>query len=291
MKVRANGLDIEVESTGPAGAPAVLLVMGLGMQLTAWPSYFTDPLLAAGYRVIRFDNRDAGLSQALDHLGVPNILWESLKLKLGLPVRTPYRLHDLAADALGVLDALGVQRAHVVGASMGGMVAQRVALAAPERVLSLTSIMSTSGARRLPGPRSDVLRALVTPPRDRSEAGRVEHGVRFFQLIGSPGFPTPEPELRERVRESMQRSYRPAGTARQLAAVAADTRRAAELAQVRARTLVVHGRDDPLVPLAAGEDTARRIPGARLVTIPGMAHDLPRGVVERLLQDLLPHLG
>jgi pimeloyl-ACP methyl ester carboxylesterase len=290
VKVRANGLGFEVDATGPADAPAVLLIMGLGMQLTAWPQDFVQPLVDAGYRVIRFDNRDCGLSDALDQLGVPNLMWESLKLRLGLPVRTPYRLHDLAADALGVLDALDVREAHVVGASMGGMVAQRVALAAPQRVLSLTSIMSTSGSRRLPGPRPEVLRALLSRPRDRSEEARVDHAVRFFQMIGSPGYPTPETVLRGRVRESIRRSYRPAGTARQLAAVAADTERPRELARVGARTLVLHGRDDPLVPVAAAEDTARRIPGARLVTIPGMAHDLPPGVVELLLQELLPHL-
>jgi pimeloyl-ACP methyl ester carboxylesterase len=290
MKVQANGLAIEVEDSGGSG-PAVLLVMGLGMQLTAWPREWVQALQAAGYRVIRFDNRDVGLSAALDHLGTPNLLWESMKARFGLPVRAPYGLADLAADALGVLDALGVRAAHVVGASMGGMVAQRIALAAPERVLSLTSIMSSSGARHLPGPRPKVLQALLGRPRDRSEQAVVDHYVRLFQLIGSPAFPTPEPELRARVTESVRRSHRPAGTARQLAAVAADTQRAAQLRGIRAPTLVLHGTDDPLIPVACGEDTARRIPAARLVTIPGMGHDLPPPVVERLLAPLLPHLG
>ncbi len=293
MKVQANGLAIEVEDTGPAGErPPVLLVMGLGMQLTAWPQALVDALVQAGHRVVRFDNRDIGLSARFDHLGAPNLLWESMKLRFGMPVRAPYTLADLAADAFGVLDALGIPQAHVVGASMGGMVAQRMALAAPQRVLTLTSIMSSSGARFLPGPHPRVLQVLLSRPKDHSEPTVLAHYVRLFQAIGSPGYPTSPEDLRKRILESVRRGgYRPAGSARQLAAVAADVTRADELRQVRTPTLVLHGADDPLVPLACGEDTARRIPGARLVAIPGMGHDLPPGVVERLLDPLLPHLA
>ncbi|GAB3659667.1 alpha/beta fold hydrolase [Ramlibacter alkalitolerans] len=292
MKVAANGLSFEVEDSGPAGAASpVLLVMGLGMQLTAWPQSLVDALVAAGHRVIRFDNRDIGLSTWLDHLGVPNLLWESMKLRLGLPVRAPYALTDLAADAFGVLDALGVASAHVVGASMGGMIAQRMALAAPQRVRTLASIMSSSGARGLPGPQARVLQVMMSRPKDRSEPAVLAHYVRLFQAIGSPGYPEPEPVLRQRILDSVRRGgYHPAGSARQLAAVAADTTRAQALRELRVPTLVVHGAADPLVPVACGEDTARRIPGARLVTVPGMGHDLPQGVVERLLPPLLEHL-
>jgi pimeloyl-ACP methyl ester carboxylesterase len=292
MKVRANGLSFEVDDSGPGGQrPPVLLVMGLGMQLTAWPQALVDALVAAGHRVIRFDNRDIGLSTWLDHLGTPNLLWESMKLRLGLPVRAPYTLADLAADALGVLDALEVPAAHVVGASMGGMIAQRMALAAPQRVRTLTSIMSSSGARRLPGPQPRVLQVMMSRPKDRSEPAVLAHFVRLFHAIGSPGFPEPDDVLRERILASVRRGgYHPAGSARQLAAVAADTTRADALASIRVPTLVVHGEADPLVPLACGQDTARRIPEARLVTIPGMGHDLPAGVVERLLPPLLAHL-
>ena len=290
MKVRANGLDFEVEESGPRGGPPVLLVMGLGMQLIAWPDPFVAALAGAGYRVLRFDNRDIGLSAHLDHLGTPNILWESLKLRLGLPVRSPYGLQDLAQDGIALLDALGLEQAHVVGASMGGMVAQRMAIAAPDRVRTLTSIMSSSGARRLPGPTSRVQRALLGRPRDGSEGALVEHAVKLFRLIGSPGHPIPEPELRERVLLAVRRSHHPAGSLRQLTAIVADVKRADDLAAVRAPTLVLHGEDDPLVPLACGADTAKRIAGARLVTIPGMGHDLAPGVVERLLPPLLAHL-
>ena len=292
MKVQANGLAIEVEDTGSAGSlPPVLLVMGLGMQLTAWPQPLVDGLVRAGHRVIRFDNRDIGLSARLDHLPTPNLLWESMKLRFGLPVRAPYSLADMAADALGVLDALGIAQAHVVGASMGGMIAQRIALAAPQRVLSLTSLMSTSGARRLPGPQPRVLQVMLSRPRDSSEPALLAHYVRLFQALGGPAYPCTPEELRERILHSVRRGgYRPAGTARQLAAVAADTQRADLLREIRVPTLVLHGSDDPLVPIACGEDTARRIPGARLVAIPGMGHDLPPCVVDPLLDPLLPHL-
>lgn len=292
MQVRANGLSIEVDDSGPgAPLPPVLLVMGLGMQLTAWPASFVHALREAGHRVVRFDNRDIGLSTRLDHLGTPNLLWESVKLRMGMSVRAPYPLQAMADDALGVLDALGIPQAHVVGASMGGMIAQRMALAAPQRVLTLTSIMSSSGARHLPGPQPQVLQVLFSRPRDHSEPALLAHYVRLFQAIGSPAYPTPPAQMRKTILESVRRGgYRPACTARQMAAVAADTGRAQELSRIQAPTLVLHGTDDPLVPLACGQDTARRIPGARLVAIPGMGHDLPEGVVERLLQPLLPHL-
>ena len=294
MKVLANGISLEVEDSGAdgsqAGCPAVLLVMGLGMQLTAWPPGIIRALVSSGFRVVRLDNRNIGLSEPFDHLGLPNVMWQSLKRRLGLRMQAPYSLHDMAADSIGVLDGLGIRQAHVVGASMGGMIAQRVALAAPDRVLSLTSIMSSSGARTLPGPRPDVLRAVLGRPADRSEAALVEHSVRLFKLIGSPGFPLDDQALRDRVQASIRRSYRPAGTLRQMVAVIADASRADELSRIKLPTLVVHGRDDPLVPYQCGVDTARRIAGARLVGVPGMGHDLPPEVVEHILAPLLPHL-
>lgn len=294
MKVVANGIAIEVEDTGADGSqahwPVVLLLMGLGMQLTAWPPAFVRGLVASGFRVVRLDNRDIGLSEHLDHLGKPNLMWQSLKRRLGLRVQAPYSIQDMAADSIGVLDALGIARAHVVGASMGGMIAQRMALLAPQRLLSLTSIMSSSGARELPGPRADVLRAMLSRPAGRSEAAVVDYAVRLFQLIGSPGFPLEESALRDAVTASMRRSFHPAGSLRQMVAVVADLSRAEELPRIKLPTLVVHGRDDPLVPYACGVDTARRIAGARLVGVAGMGHDLPPGVIEQILAPLLPHL-
>lgn len=294
MKIVANGLQIEVEDSGvgdgAAARPAVLLIMGLGMQLVAWPPELVQGLVDAGYRVIRHDNRDVGLSQRMAHLGKPNLLWAGLQHKLGFAPRPPYTLIDMAADALGVLDVLGVQQAHVVGMSMGGMIAQRLALTAPDRVLSLTSVMSSSSAPGLPQARPEVMAALMGRPSGRDRQAVVDHYVRLLRVIGSPGFVTPEDELRRRIVESTDRGFYPVGTLRQMLAVMADSARAAQLARISARTLVFHGKDDPLLPYACGEDTARRIPGARLVGVPGMGHDLPLPVVDRLLAALLPHL-
>jgi pimeloyl-ACP methyl ester carboxylesterase len=198
MQVQANGIPIEVEDSGGSG-PAVLLVMGLGMQLIAWPDTLVRGLAQAGYRVIRHDNRDAGLSRIFDELHLPNLPWAMLSQRLGLRVNAPYTLGDMAQDALGVLDALGVARAHVLGASMGGMIAQRMAMAAPERLLSLTSAMSSSGARGLPGPTHEVAHAMLTRPPAGDRQAMLAHSVRFFRLIGGPGFVVPEDELRARV--------------------------------------------------------------------------------------------
>lgn len=295
MKIRANGIDIEVEDSAQTDAsfaskPAVLLIMGLGMQLIAWPPEMVRGLEEAGYRVVRFDNRDVGLSSHFDALGKPNLLWASLKYKLGLVPAAPYGLADMAADALGVLDVLKIDQAHVVGVSMGGMIAQRVALAAPARTLSLTSIMSTSGARGLPQAAPEVVRVLLSRPAGSSTAAVVEHTMRLFKAIGSPAYPAPEAEMRARVTEGVQRAFHPVGTARQMLAVVADITRAALLGRITTPTLVIHGKADPLVPLACGEDTARRIPGAKLLTIDGMGHDLPPEPVRQILAALIPHL-
>lgn len=298
MKIIANGLEFEVEdsaSINPQDAdlqarPVVVLIMGLGMQLVAWPENFVSELVDAGFRVIRFDNRDIGLSTHLDALGSPNLLWEALKHRLGLRTKAPYSLADMATDTLGILDAMGIKRAHMVGVSMGGMIAQRVAIAAPGRVLSLTSIMSSSGARGLPKPDKAILRLLTSRPAGTDMEALVQHGVQLFQAIGSPAYPTPEDELHARVLATVQRSTHPLGVQRQMLAVTADRDRAEQLRRIQCPTLVVHGDSDPLVPLAHGQDTAQRIDGAKLVTIEGMGHDLPPEPVTQILDALIPHL-
>jgi len=268
----------------------VLLIMGLGMQLIAWPPQMLQGLVDAGYRVVRFDNRDVGLSSHFDQLGKPNLLWASLKHKIGLVPAAPYTISDMADDALGVLDALGIAQAHVVGVSMGGMIAQRVAIAAPQRTLSLTSIMSTSGARGLPQADAKVMKTLLARPSGTSIQAVTDHTVRLFQTIGSPLYPTPEAEMRERVQQGIQRSFHPVGTLRQMLAIVSDITRAAQLSRITSPTLVIHGKADPLVPFACGEDTARRIPGATLLGIDGMGHDLPPEPVAQILAALVPHL-
>jgi pimeloyl-ACP methyl ester carboxylesterase len=294
MKLRANNIDIEVEDTGPGAPsesrPTVLLIMGLGMQLVAWPPELVQALVDAGYRVVCHDNRDVGLSHRFEAHGKPKLIWQSLRYKLGLAPRSSYTLADMAADSLGVLDALGIDKAHVVGVSMGGMIAQRVALAAPARVLSLTSIMSTSGAKHLPNPKREVVHALLKRPASQRPEAVLDHYVKLFKLIGSPAFVTPDAELRARIMKGTQRGFYPVGTMRQMLAIMADITRAAQLSRIHLPTLVIHGKADPLVPYACGEDTARRIPGATLFGIEGMGHDLPPGVVERLLPPLLTHL-
>ncbi len=293
MQIIANNVQIEVEDSAPGQShlPAVLLIMGLGMQLTAWPPGFVRALINAGFRVVRFDNRDSGMSHRFDHLGVPNLMWQGLKYKLGVPIKPLYTLSDMARDAQGVLDALAIEKSHLVGVSMGGMVAQRVALEAPTRVLSLTSIMSSSGAPGLPGSTPAVTRQLLSRPAGRGKQAAIEHSVKLFQAIGSPGFPMDEAFLRERVTAAYERNFNPGGVVRQMLAIAADSARADELATVATPTLVLHGLADPLVPFACGQDTARRIPGARLAGINGMGHDLPPGVVAQLLTHLIPHLA
>lgn len=273
--VAANRVRIEYEPFGSADASAIVLVMGLGMQLTAWPDPFCEKLAGAGFRVIRFDNRDIGLSTRFDDRGVPNMLWQILKARIGLRVRSAYDLNDMAADTAGLMDALGIRQAHVVGASMGGMIAQQLAALHPARVRSLVSIMSTTGSRRLPAATREAQRALFAKPRDpRDPQSVVDHYMRLFNVIGSPGFPTDPAELRARMEQSVARSYHPQGVARQLLAVLASGDRSKDLAAIRAPTLVLHGDRDPLVPLAGGKDTAAKIPGARLKVIEGMGHDM-----------------
>ncbi|MDH4450515.1 MAG: alpha/beta hydrolase [Rhodoferax sp.] len=296
MQVRANGIAIEVDDSAARdasflGKPVVLLIMGLSLQLIAWPQAMVDTLEAAGYRVVRFDNRDVGLSTRMDAAGTPHVLWATLQYRLGLTPSAPYHLSDMAADAVGVLDALGIAQAHVVGLSMGGMIAQRVALAVPQRVLSLTSIMSSSGAWGLPGPTARLLRTLLRSPADGSKAAAIAHGVAVFRAIGSPAFPLSDAELRASISRAVERAWYPVGTLRQMVAVVADTARAPLLAHITAPTLVVHGTADPLLPLACGQDTARRIPGAKLLSIDGMGHDLPPEPLRRILAALLAHFG
>jgi pimeloyl-ACP methyl ester carboxylesterase len=292
MKVTANNIQIEVEDSAPSsgGMPVVLLIMGLGMQLIAWPPGLVRELMNAGFRVIRFDNRDSGLSENFDRLGMPNLIWQGLKYKLGLTIKPPYSVHDMARDALGVLDALQIDKAHIVGVSMGGMVAQRVALLAPQRTLSLTSIMSSSGARGLSEATPAITRLMLSRPAGNGKQAAIDHSVKLFKAIGSPGFPMDDAFLRERVAVATERSFNPAGIARQMVATVADSTRAAQLSNVAVPTLVLHGKADPLVPFACGQDTAKRIPGAKLVGIDGMGHDLPPGVVAHLLKHLIPHL-
>ena len=295
MKISSNGLSFEVLVDDPPGqvptTGTVLLTMGLGMQLVAWPDAFIQALLQAGYRVVRYDNRDIGLSSHLDVLGTPSMPWQVVKHKLGFNMAHPYTLQDMANDALGLLDALGVAKAHLIGVSMGGMISQRLAATAPQRVCSLTSIMSSSGAPGLPGPAPEVARAMMHSPASTDPTDVVANTLNLFQLIGSPAFRDDAAHLRDRLMAGVTRSYHPEGVLRQTLAVLSDTDRHTLLPRITCPTLVIHGTADPLVPLACGQDTAQRIPGALFEAIEGMGHDWPPAVLPLWLRVLLPHLA
>jgi proline iminopeptidase len=288
---QANGITITYETSGNPLDPPVLLVMGLGMQLIAWPQELVDGLVEQGYYVIRYDNRDVGLSSKLHHHKKPNLVWAYLKSLAGWPQTPPYTLNDMADDALGLLDALGIAKVHIVGVSMGGMIAQIFAARFGGRTLSLTSIMSSSGKRGLPGPTPAARNALMRPPADPADRQAVlERGVATFRLIGSPSFPTPDRMLRASMERAMERSVSPDGMARQLVAIVASGDRTPLLRKIRCPSLVIHGAADLLVPVACGIDTAQAIPGAQLQVIEGMGHDLPLQLIERLLALLDQHL-
>jgi pimeloyl-ACP methyl ester carboxylesterase len=287
MQISANGIELEVEDHGPTSGEPLVLIMGLGMQLVAWPDAFVASLVARGFRVIRFDNRDIGLSQRFDSLGVPNLVLESLKYTVGMTAKSPYSLSDMADDTAGMLDSLGIAAAHIVGASMGGMIAQQVAVRHPKRVKSLTLIMTTSGARELPGPSWKVRGALISKPEDpKNPASVIDHFVKLYGLIGSPTYPPAEADLRKRLGDSVRRSYRPQGTARQLVAIVADGDRSPLLSQLKVPTQIIHGLADALVPVAAAHDLAAKISNAEIDVIDGMGHDLPVELWPRFVADI-----
>jgi pimeloyl-ACP methyl ester carboxylesterase len=287
-RTRANGIELCWDSFGDAGAPPMLLIMGLAAQMIAWPDEFCGRLAERGLRVIRFDNRDIGLSTRFDAAGVPDIgaaLTASLQ---GKPVDAPYRLSDMAADAFGLLDALGIARAHVVGASMGGAIAQTMAIERPERLMTLTSIMATTGEPGLPPPTPDAMGVLLKAPVTTLE-GFVESYAQTWKVLRAGSFPEDEALDRERAEQVFARGLNPPGVARQLAAILASGSRKTALRSVRVPTLVLHGDADPLVPLACGVDTAESIPGARLVVIPGMGHALPVSCWPRIVDEIARH--
>jgi len=289
-QVTANGITIAYETHGNPADPPLLLVMGLGAQLTLWPIELVEALAARGYYVIRHDNRDIGLSEKFGHAGIPNFRKVALLRMFGIRTRLPYRLSDMAGDSVALLSALGIDRAHVVGGSMGGMIAQLMAIEHPERVRTLTSIFSTTGNPRLPRPRPAAMEALLSkPPANATLEQVLPIGIKVARAIGSPAYPAPEERLRARITSDYHRSFYPEGAARQLAAIMDDGDRRRRLKRVTAPTLVIHGVDDPLVPVEGGRDTAKAIPGAKLHEIAGMGHDLPVELVDEIAGKIAEH--
>lgn len=293
MEVAANGLTFDVEEYGDAAAPPVLLIMGLAMPAAAWPDEFIERLLQHGLRVIRFDNRDAGGSARVRSARRQNVRLAIARALMRLPVHAGYTLEDMADDAAGVLEALGIPRAHVVGASMGGMIAQVLAARRPERVATLTSIMSSSGN---PSPRVALgsrraLRVLLRRPGRLDDVESItEHLMHVFGVIGSPGFRAEPQVLRAHMQKVARRGYDPVGAERQLLAILASGDRRGLLARITAPTLVIHGADDPLVPVAAGIDTAKHIRGAQLKIIPGMGHDFAPSLQPMIADSIAAHI-
>lgn len=285
----ANGLKLEAETFGDAGNPAIVLIMGLGCQLVVWPMAFCEALAAEGYYVVRFDNRDIGLSEKIPGERDPQFFKNVLRAKFGLKVRSPYKLTDMALDTLGLMDALGIAKAHLVGLSMGGMIAQTLALEHPERVLSLTSIMSTSGNPRLPQASLKVQRRLVRRPKGRDRAALIDHGTETWQVLASPHAIPSEEERRALATLSVDRSVHPRGYVHQLLAILASGSRHRRLPDIRVPALVIHGADDPLVPVAAAHEQAKLIPNARLEVMPRMGHDLPTPLLPKLAALIAEH--
>ena len=288
--VKANNIDIYYEDTGPADAPVILLVMGLGTQMIAWPDELIQGLVARGFRVIHYDNRDIGLSQRMDGAPAGNLIWALMATKFGLPIRTAYTLTDMAKDGIGLLDALGVKKAHIVGASMGGMIVQLMAAKHPEKVLSMTSIMSSSGAPALPGPTADLRRRmLVKRPDNPTREEAVVFGSETLKAISYADPTRPDTAFADMAGRAFDRGYYPIGIRRQVLAIIADGSRVTRLKTIKAPTLVVHGGADPLVPKQGSEDIVRHIPGARLEIIEEMAHDLPPSQVGRMVELIAGH--
>lgn len=285
-QAQANGLTLEYETAGDPRHPPLLLIMGFSCQLVMWPDALVRGLAEAGFHVIRFDNRDIGLTTKLDKLGVPNVMEMFMHAMARQPVSAPYLLDDMAADTVGLLDALGIRDAHVAGASMGGMIAQLVAAKHPARVRSLISIMSTTGNPDLPQAKPEAAAALITPPANLERETLIAHGAKIFDIIGSPGYPAPLEERRAVIARQVDRNYHPAGVARQLAAILASPPRNALLKSVTAPTLVLHGADDPLIPVEAAHDTAKSIPGAKLTIVPGMGHDFTTALSPVLVREI-----
>ena len=286
-QIKANGLSFEYQSFGQAADPAILMIMGFSAQMTMWPLELCEGLAGRGYRVIRFDNRDIGLSEKLNRLGEANVMDAFARAMTGQPVSAPYQLNDMAADAAGILDALDIDRAHVVGASMGGMIAQLVAVNHPEKVRSLTSIMSTTGRRDLPPAKPEAM-AVLTQAAPVEREARIAHTMNVWRIIGSqPVYAADDEELRRVATAIVDRApYDPVGIARQLVAILASPPRNEMLRNVKAPTLVIHGADDPLVHVDGGKDTAASIPGARLKIVPGMGHDFSSKLVPVYLREI-----
>ncbi len=285
--VKANGIAINYEDRGPADGTPILFVNGYTSTMLSWPEELMEGLRAEGFRVIRYDNRDVGKSEKFS--GLPKIADVVAAVREGRKPDMPYTLADMAADGIGVLDALGISRAHVMGISMGGMIVQRMAIHFPERLLSVTSIMSSTGNPDLPKASDEAMKALQAQPESEEREAVIRHRMKGRRVYQSPAYPKSEEDLYAFVAREYDHMYYPEGGVRQYAAIMGDGSRVEELKQVRVPFLVIHGDADPLVPPAGGEDTAKSVPGAKHVVIEGMGHDLPAELCPRYVELIAGH--
>lgn len=282
-QVSANGIQLEYDTFGSADQRPLLMIMGLGAQMTRWPEALCQGLAASGHYVIRFDNRDVGLSSYLDDAGIPDIAALTAAVMQGHRPEVPYGLEDMANDAAGLLDALDLESANICGASLGGMIAQTMAIHHPSRVRSLISIMSSTGNRELPPPTPEAMGALLSPPAT-DRAGSIERTVQIASIIGSPDYPADPDSVRIRAAADYDRAFYPVGTARQMAAASVQQDRRSALANVTVPALVIHGNADPLVPVTGGIDTHEALPNSQLWAVDGMGHDLPEPLWPEMIE-------
>jgi pimeloyl-ACP methyl ester carboxylesterase len=287
--VNSNGLQIAYEEYGVALDPVLLMVQGLAMPLSGWPPALIDALVAEGFRVVIFDNRDIGQSTLMDTMDVPNFAMQILRRKLRMSVKAPYKLTDMMRDVVGLMDALQIESAHLVGVSMGGMIAQLLAIHEPQRVKTLTSVMSATGSRKVPGPTKKVIRHMFRGPKAATPEAGLEFQWKLWRLLGGPHYRLSDEELAEFLRRIFARGITAAGAARQQLAILAAPSRIVELEKLITPTLVIHGDADPLIPVECGLQTARAIPGARTAIIEGMGHDLPVALTERIARLIAQH--
>ncbi|MFN3212691.1 MAG: alpha/beta fold hydrolase [Henriciella sp.] len=290
--ITANGINIAYETFGADTDPTVLMIMGLGGQLTMWSDELVEDLVKGGYRVILFDNRDIGLSHHHTGEKSPGILRQILLRRIGIKLKTPYALADMAQDTLGLMDTLKLDQVHLVGISMGGMIGQHVASMAPTRVKSLTAIMTTTGNPKLPRPSGEVMKAMVrSGPQPTTRDAIIDQSVATFGVIGTPGEDQNTNGMRDRITRSYDRGYNPAGVARQMSAIVASGDFRKHTRNIQAPTLVIHGNADPLVPIEGGYDIAKLVRGARMEVIDGMGHDVPPRFLPQITKLMLDHFG
>jgi pimeloyl-ACP methyl ester carboxylesterase len=283
--IQANNIKICYDTFGEDTNPVFLLIMGLGGQMVTWEEDFCQEIASQGYFVIRFDNRDVGLSTKLDEAPVPDVM----AMMKGEFVEVPYKLIDMAKDTVGLLDALNIPKTHLCGVSMGGMIAQTIATEFPERVLSLISVMSTTGNPELPPPRAEASAALMAPPEPERSA-HIEQGIERWRILEGGILPFDEEFIRNRVARTYDRSFYPLGTIRQMAAIISSGSRKEALKSINIPSLVIHGTADPLVPIEGGQDTADAIPGAKFVSVDGMGHNITPNLAPQIIREIIAHI-